>query len=37
MDWIDNDVYLKGTLTIVVRGQDGRPRAGRRVTVCGYG
>jgi len=38
-DWspLEEDVLLKGSLYIVVRGPDGRPRAGRRVLVKGCG
>jgi hypothetical protein len=35
----ENDVYLKGTLLIIVRGRgDGRPKSGERVLVraCGF-
>ena len=39
-DWspLEEDVYLKGTLTVVLRRRDGRPCRGRRVTVraCGF-
>jgi hypothetical protein len=39
-DWspLEDDVLLKGTLTVVVRRRDGRPRVGWRVLVraCGY-
>jgi hypothetical protein len=38
-DWspLEDDVLLKGTLTIIVRRRDGRPRAGQRVQVRGCG
>lgn len=35
----ENDVYLKGTLLVIVRGgRDGRPRSGQSVVVraCGF-
>jgi hypothetical protein len=35
----ESDVYLKGTLLVIVRGRsDGRPRSGQRVVVhaCGF-
>jgi hypothetical protein len=32
-----DDVYLKGTLLVRVTRSDGRPRAGERVAVCGFG
>ena len=38
-DWspLEEDVYLKGTLTVFVRRANGRPRPGQRVTVQGCG
>jgi hypothetical protein len=38
-DWspLEDDVLLKGMLTVVVRRRDGRPRSGQRVTVYGCG
>jgi hypothetical protein len=38
-DWspLEDDVLLKGTVTVVVRRRDGRPRAGQRVIVRGCG
>jgi hypothetical protein len=38
-DWspLDGDVLLKGTLRVLVRGRDGRPRPGKRVVVKGCG
>jgi hypothetical protein len=38
-DWspLEDDVLLKGTLTVVVRRPDGRPLAGQRVVVRGCG
>ena len=38
-DWspLEDGVLLKGTLTVVVRRPDGRPRAGWRVVVKGCG
>lgn len=38
-DWtpLDEDVYLKGTLTVIVRGADGRPRAGQQISIRGCG
>jgi hypothetical protein len=38
-DWspLEDDVLLKGTLTVVVRRRDGRPYPGRRVEVRGCG
>jgi hypothetical protein len=39
-DWtpLDDDVLLKGLLTVIVRGRDGRPRCGQRVALraCGF-
>lgn len=39
-DWspLEDDVLLKGLLTVVVRGRDGRARGGRRVMIqaCGF-
>jgi hypothetical protein len=39
-DWspLEDDVLLKGMLLVIVRGNDGQPRAGKRVTVraCGF-
>jgi hypothetical protein len=34
---LEDDVLLKGTLTVVVRRPDGRPCPGRRVVVRGCG
>jgi hypothetical protein len=36
---LEDDVLLKGTLLVVVKGRDGKPRAGKRVQVkgCGFG
>lgn len=38
-DWspLDDDVYLKGTLTVIVRRRDGKPKAGQLVVVRGCG
>ena len=38
-DWspLEDDVLLKGTLTVIVRRRDGRPCVGRRVVVRGCG
>ncbi len=38
-DWspLDEDILLKGTLTVVVRRRDGRPSRGQRVSVRGCG
>lgn len=38
-DWspLEEDVYLKGLLTVVVQRPDGRPCRGRRVIVRGCG
>jgi hypothetical protein len=38
-DWspLDEDVLLKGSLLVIVRRPDGRPRAGQRVDVQGCG
>jgi hypothetical protein len=38
-DWspLEEDVLLKGTLTVVVRRGDGRPAAGQRVAIRGCG
>jgi hypothetical protein len=38
-DWspLEEDVFLKGTLTVVVRRRNGRPRAGQQVRVRGCG
>lgn len=41
-DWspLDDDVWLKGTLVVIVTSRrDGRPLPGRQVTVqgCGFG
>jgi hypothetical protein len=38
-DWspLEEDVLLKGRLTVVVRRRDGRPRAGQRVMIRGCG
>jgi hypothetical protein len=40
-DWspLEDDVLLKGTLTVVVRRAAGRPRHGQRVLIrsCGFG
>lgn len=38
-DWspLEEDVLLKGTLTVIVRRPDGRPRAGQQVVVRGCG
>lgn len=38
-DWspLEDDVLLAGTLTVVVRRRNGRPRAGLRVVVRGCG
>lgn len=37
--YASDDVYLKGTLLIIVKGRDGKPREGKRVQVkgCGFG
>ncbi|MDY3554383.1 hypothetical protein R5W24_003505 [Gemmata sp. JC717] len=34
---LEDDVLLKGTLTVVVRRRDGRPGAGQRVRIRGCG
>jgi hypothetical protein len=38
-DWspLEDDVLLKGTLTVVVSRRDGRPAAGQEVLVKGCG
>ena len=38
-DWspLEDDVLLKGLLTVVIRRRDGRVRPGQRVTVRGCG
>jgi len=38
-DWspLEEDVLLKGSLQVIVRGRDGRPRPERRVVVKGCG
>jgi hypothetical protein len=40
-DWspLEEDVWLKGTLTVVVRRRNGRPCVGQEVIVrgCGFG
>ena len=38
-DWspLEDDVFLKGVLTVIVRRPDGRPLARQRVTVRGCG
>jgi hypothetical protein len=38
-DWspLEDDVLLKGTLTVFVRRRDGRPCRGQRVTISGCG
>jgi hypothetical protein len=38
-DWspLEDDVLLKGSLLVIVRGRDGRPRSGKRVDVRGCG
>jgi hypothetical protein len=38
-DWspLENEVYLKGTLTVIVLGSKGQPREGQRVTIRGCG
>jgi hypothetical protein len=38
-DWspLEDGVLLKGTLTVIVRDDDGRPRRGQRVVVRGCG
>jgi hypothetical protein len=38
-DWspLEDDVFLKGTLTVVVRRRDGRPCRGERVSIRGCG
>jgi hypothetical protein len=38
-DWspLEEDVLLKGSLLVTVRGRDGRPREGKRVVVKGCG
>ena len=34
---LEEDVLLKGTLLVIARGHDGRPRPGQRVVVTGCG
>lgn len=34
---LEDDVLLKGSLLIVVRGRDGQPRPGKQVQVRGCG
>jgi hypothetical protein len=34
---LEEDVLLKGSLLVIVRGRDGRPRAEQRVVVKGCG
>jgi hypothetical protein len=38
-DWspLEEDVLLKGSLLVIVRGRDGRPRPGKTVVVRGCG
>jgi hypothetical protein len=39
-DWspLQDDVLLKGTLLVIVRGRDGKPKTNKRVAVhaCGF-
>jgi hypothetical protein len=34
---LDDEVYLRGTLTVIVRRRDGRTCAGAEVHINGYG
>jgi len=36
-DWLEDDVLLKGMLTIAVRRRNGRPVSNQRVTIRGCG
>ncbi|MGL4424393.1 MAG: hypothetical protein ACRCZF_27305 [Gemmataceae bacterium] len=38
-DWspLEDDVLLKGTLTVIVRRRDGRPQVGMQIRVRGCG